>query len=333
MLRFFTPVALACFAAAAQPSGFVPVDPAAQVQSMRRGVNIIGYDPLWRDFSKARFQERHFQRIHDAGFQTLRINLQAFSHMDADNRLSPTWFETLDWVVEKATANHLAAILDEHDYNLCGQNAAASKPKLMAFWEQVAEHYKDAPNTVLFEILNEPNTQLTAEVWNAWLKEALAIIRKTNPERNVIIGPASWNNIHYLDRLALPEDDRHIIVTIHYYLPMNFTHQGAKWNKSTADLHGIAWGTGEEKQKVVDDFAGVQEWSKAQKRPILLGEFGAYDRGGADMDSRVKYASHVARTAEANGWAWTYWQFDSDFIAYDMAKDDWVEPILKALIP
>src|SRR6516164_7372468 len=99
MLRFFTPVALACFAAAAQPSGFVPVDPAAQVQSISRGVNIIGYDPLWRDFSKARFQERHFQRIHDAGFQTLRINLQAFSHMDADNRLSPTWFETLDWVV------------------------------------------------------------------------------------------------------------------------------------------------------------------------------------------------------------------------------------------
>jgi len=26
---------------------------------------------------------------------------------------------------------------------------------------------------------------------------------------------------------------------------------------------------------VVDDFAGVQQWSKAHNRPILLGEFGA----------------------------------------------------------
>ena len=38
-------------------------------------------------------------------------------------------------------------------------------------------------------------------------------------------------------------------------------------------------------------------------------------------------------TAESLGWAWTYWQFDSDFIVYDMARDDWVQPIWKALVP
>jgi hypothetical protein len=80
---------------------------------------------------------------------------------------------------------------------------------------------------------------------------------------------------------------------------------------------------------VETDFAGVEEWSKAHGRPILLGEFGAYDRG--DMDSRVRYTAHLARTAESLGWAWTYWQFDSDFIAYNMDKEEWVEPIWKAL--
>jgi len=148
-----------------------------------------------------------------------------------------------------------------------------------------------------------------------------------------VIGPASWNNIKHLDSMELPADDRHIIVTVHYYAPMNFTHQGARWNKQTAELHGIPWGTDDEKRAVERDFGGVQEWSKAQDRPILLGEFGAYDRGGAHMDSRVKYTSHVARTAESLGWAWTYWQFDSDFILYDIGKDDWVQPIKKALIP
>ena len=58
-----------CFAA--------QLDPADQVVAMRRGVNIIGYDPLWQDFAKARYHERHFQLIHEGGFQTVRVNLQA----------------------------------------------------------------------------------------------------------------------------------------------------------------------------------------------------------------------------------------------------------------
>ncbi|MFY9727973.1 MAG: glycoside hydrolase family 5 protein [Bryobacteraceae bacterium] len=307
------------------------IDPFEQIATMRRGVNIIGYDPLWKDFAKARFHERHFQLIRQAGFQTVRVNLQAFSHMDAQNRLNPVWLKTLDWVVKNALANDLTVILDEHDYTFCGKHADVCRTKLLAFWQQVAEIYKDAPPSVIFEILNEPNGELTTERWNALMQETLAVIRKTNPVRNVVIGPAFWNGIRALDQLELPENDRHIIVTVHYYLPMTFTHQGASWNKQTADLSGVTWGTDAEKQRVVDDFAGVQRWSKEHHRPILLGEFGAYDKG--PMESRVLYISCVARTVESLGWAWTYWQFDSDFIVWDMAKDGWVEPIRKALIP
>ena len=320
-------------AAVAQSPGFVAIDPWDQIKTMVRGVNIVGYDPLWRDFEKARFQERHFKRIHDGGFQAVRVNLQAFAHMDAQRRLGPVWFKTLDWVVDNALANGLVVILDEHDYNICGKDAARCEPRLMAFWEQMAEHFKDAPNRVLFEILNEPNTQVTADVWNAWIKEALAIIRKNTPARNVVIGPASWNGIHDLDKLELPESDRHIVATVHYYLPMSFTHQGASWNKQTAKLSGITWGTEADKQKIDEDFAEIQRWSEEKKRPILLGEFGVYDRGGAEMDSRVCYLSKIARTAESLGWAWAYWQFDSDFVLFDIAKDDWVQPVRKALIP
>jgi len=306
-------------------------DPFDQVATMRRGVNIIGYDPLWKNFAKARFHERHFQLIQQAGFQTVRVNLQAFSHMDAKNRLKPAWRKTLDWVIKNALANHLTVILDEHDFGACAKDADTCRTKLLAFWQQVAETYKDAPPSVVFEVLNEPNSALTDERWNALLKETLALIRKTNPVRNVVIGPGHWNNIQHLDQLDLPEDDRHIIVTVHYYVPMTFTHQGAAWSKETAHLSGITWGSDAEKQQVVDDFAGVQQWSKAHNRPILLGEFGAYDKG--PLESRILYTSWVARTAESLGWAWTYWQFDSDFIVWDMAKDAWFEPIRKALIP
>jgi endoglucanase len=312
-----------CFAA--------QLDPADQVVAMRRGVNIIGYDPLWQDFAKARFHERHFQLIHEGGFQTVRVNLQAFEHMDAQNRLDPAWLKTLDWVVRNALSNDLTVILDEHDFGYCSDHADLCRTKLLAFWQQVAEIYKDAPPSVIFEILNEPNGQMNVERWNALLKEALAVIRTTNPTRNVVIGPAFWNSIGYLDKLDLPEDDRHIIVTVHYYSPMQFTHQGASWSKETANLSGVTWGSDAEKQRLVKDLGGAEQWSKAHNRPILLGEFGAYDKG--PIEPRVLYTSWVARTAESLGWAWTYWQFDSDFIVWDMAKDGWMEPIHKALIP
>ncbi len=313
------------------PSGFTAVSPSKQVKEMQRGINIIGYDPLWQNFAKARFQQRHFDRIKAGGFQTLRVNLQAFSHMNSYNRLDPEWLATLDWVIGHALADNLNVIVDEHDFNVCGDDVAACRPRLLAFWEQVAERYKDTPSQVMFEILNEPNGQLTPEVWNGLLKDGLAVIRKTNPTRNVIIGPANWNGIDHLKDLQLPAADRHIIVTVHYYLPMRFTHQGASWAKEYTSLSGVTWGSEEDKHRVDQDFGQAQAWSVREKRPILLGEFGAYDKG--DMASRVRYTSYVARKAESLGWAWTYWQFDSDFLAYDMTKDDWVQPIHEALIP
>ena len=306
-------------------------DAFAQARRLGKGVNIIGYDPIWESFEKGRFQDKHFALLKEGGFHSVRINLHAFKHMDAAGKLDAKWFKTLDWAVEKALVNDLAVIVDLHNFVEMAQDPVSLKPKFLAFWKQVAPHFKNAPGAVMFEILNEPNGGLTPELWAQYWKEALAIIRESNPTRTVIIGPGFWNSIAHLDELKLPEQDRNLIVTVHYYLPMEFTHQGAPWAKEFTALSGVKWGTQAEKAKVAADFAPAAEWSKQHQRPILLGEFGAYDKG--DMASRAAYTTHVARTAEALGWAWAYWQFDSDFILYNIDKDQWTEPIRKALAP
>jgi endoglucanase len=318
-----------CFQATAQPQ---PIDAFEQNQRLGRGVNIIGYDPIWRSRDQARFQEKHFRLLKEAGFQSVRINLQPFRQMDRTNgwALSSRWFETLDWAVAKATAQGLQVILDFHEYNRMGQDPEGNKAQFLAFWRQLSAHCQTAPNSVVFEILNEPNKKLTPELWNQYLHEALAIIREKNLTRTVIIGPAFWNSVDHLKELDLPADDRHLIVTVHYYKPMEFTHQGAAWTDHK-DKSGITWGNDVERKSVQEDFANVTAWAKDNKRPIFLGEFGAYDK--ALMESRVKYTDFVARTAEGLGWSWAYWQFDNDFILWDMKADNWVEPILRALIP
>jgi len=308
-------------------------DPFGQVKRMGRGVNILGYDPLWDHFKDGRFKEKHFRLIHEAGFQSVRINLHALQRMDTGNgfKLDEAWLKTVDWAVANALANGLMVILDLHNYNDVAEDPALFKPRVLAYWKQITERFKGAPDSVIFEILNEPNGRLTADLWNEWPAEALSVIRATNPTRTVVIGPPEWNGMDHLDELVLPEADRNIVVTGHYYEPMRFTHQGAPWTPENVNLSGVTWGTAAEKRRIEEDFARIQKWSSWHRRPIFLGEFGAYEKG--PMDSRARYTAAVARTAESLGWAWAYWQFDSDFIVYDIDKDRWVEPILKALVP
>jgi endoglucanase len=303
----------------------------SQAARVGRCVNVLGYDPIWDNREKARFQEKYFRLIHEAGFQSIRVNLHALNRMDSENRLSDSWWQVTDWIVKNALANQLAVILDLHNFTDVAGDPNAFRPKIMAFWKQVSEHYKDAPDAVMFELLNEPNGKLNAPLWNEFLADMLKIIRQTNPDRTIVVGPASWNGITALPTLKLPEADRNLIVTVHYYQPMNFTHQGAPWSKSTANLSGVTWGTNEEMRRADEDLWKANRWARENRRPLFLGEFGAYDK--AEMQYRTLYIGYIARTAETLGWAWGYWQFDSDFIVYDIPKDQWVQPILTALIP
>jgi len=304
-----------------------------QCKNLGRGVNIIGYDKaFWDDYTKGRFKEGYFKMIKEAGFSNIRVNLYAFSHMDKISYLiDRKWLNTLDWVIKKGLDAKLMVILDMHEFTQMADDPIGKKEMFLSVWRQLAPRYKNQPSQVIFELLNEPNQKLTVDMWNDYLAQATAIIRKTNPNRTLIIGPGNWNGIESLATLKLPENDRNIIATVHFYHPMTFTHQGAPWSKDTKDLSGIKWmGTKEDKQLIESKLQVAADWSKANNRPIFLGEFGSYDKG--DMDSRARYTAFVARTAEKLGFSWAYWQFDSDFIVYKIDQEKWVEPILKALM-
>lgn len=296
-------------------------------------MNIIGYDPIWRSKDQARFQEKHFRLLKETGFNSVRINLHPFRSMDAANKwaLRDSWLEVLDWAMKHAQEQGLMAILDLHEFNAICRNPEANKDKFLAFWQQISSRCQTAPSSVMFEILNEPSQKLTPEMWNGYLREALAIIREKNLSRTVIVGPAFWDSVDHLNELELPKSDRNLIVTVHYYKPMEFTHQGAPWTNQRDKL-GVDWlGTPEQLSAIEREFDKVSAWAKEHNRPIYLGEFGAYDK--APMEFRARYTFSVARAAEERSWSWVYWQFDSDFILYDAKRDTWIEPILRALIP
>jgi endoglucanase len=201
----------------------------------------------------------------------------------------------------------------------------------VGLWAQLASRYANYPPALWLELLNEPRGALTAPIWNALLRRALAVIRAADPNRIVVLGPVAQNDVAALDDLDLPPDP-HLVAAVHYYAPMRFTHQGAHWVDGAADWLGTTWdGTDAECSAVTTDLEGAAAWARERDLPLLVGEFGTYDR--ADAASRVRWTTYVRSELDRLGVGWCYWDFGTDFGAYDLDRAAWREPLLRALVP
>src|ERR1700677_1776197 len=128
----------------------------------------------------------------------------------------------------------------------------------------------------------------------------MAVVRANNPFRVVDVGPVRWNSIGALPKLVLPESDRNLLVTVHFYDPMTFTHQGASWVQGSDKWLGTTWqGTAAGKQAVTQAFDKAAAWGGEHHRPMYLGEFGAFSK--SPIEGRARWTAFVARTAEAHG--------------------------------
>lgn len=313
----------------------VPSLAAAQVASqgvpkLGRGINILGYDGIWEGGQNVPFRLDNLTAIKKAGFAHVRINFFGFKFMGPGNVLDEIVLRRLDAVIEEVLARNLIPILDEHDTHVCQSDVAGCAEKLKAFWRQIAERYTGKYPKLVFEVLNEPGGHMTSAEWNSLLNECLGIIRRTNPARPVIAAVLNVDE-NPVDELVLPADDRNLIVTFHYYAPLPFTHQGAPWSATFSRIGPLDWGSQDDEAKAAADFRKMSLWAEKEKRPVYLGEFGVYER--APTDSRARYLSYVARSADRLGWSWAYWQFDHDFAAFDSARQVWKQDILRALIP
>jgi endoglucanase len=269
-------------------------------------------------------QAEYFRVIKAAGFATVRLPVRWSAHAQrsAPYTIDLEFAERVDWAVDQALANELNVVLNVHHYDEMNTHPVEHLSRLVALWGQIAARYKDRPAEVYFELLNEPHGNLTESIWNAIIPQLLAAVRNTNPSRPIIVGPGRWNATEALDTLELPADDRNLIVTVHFYEPFQFTHQGAPWVKESNKWKDQTWsGTEAEQAAVRKSLAQAAEWAKARGRPLFLGEFGTYQE--ADMESRVRWTRFVAREAEQLNFSWAYWDFGSAFGAYDLKTGAW----------
>ncbi len=185
--------------------------------------------------------ERYVTAVADAGFQTVRLPVKWSAHAAeaAPYAIDPAFLERVDEVVSWILDRDLQVILNVHHYDEMATEPADQVERWLSIWRQLAEHYRDAPDALAFELMNEPNGELGDELWNSMVQRGLATVREMNPTRLVVVGPTQWNAIGALAGLELPEDD-HLVLTLHFYDPFDFTHQGAEWVRPAPPV-GRTW--------------------------------------------------------------------------------------------
>jgi len=313
-------------------------------------------------------QASDFQAVKDAGFDHVRIPMRVSAHAGRQPpfAIEPRFRARMDWAVDQALSRDLAVIIDLHHYQEIMRAPDNHAERLVGIWRQLAAHYRGMPAGVVFEILNEPTDNLTAQAWNPILQRVYRAIREIDATRLIIIEGAHWASAQDLrDTLWIPEGDKNVVASFHMYAPMYFTHQGFEWMPSHYATRGVTFpgpparpltpvgaaGSFAESRAFFERYNSepaatnpggpaaiieVLELARAFKDrtglPVYLGEFGAGIN--ADTASRAAWTRVVRTEAEKRGFGWGYWDFCHNFAAYNktLFGGEWIPEIKAALV-
>lgn len=302
-------------------------------QSLGHGINLGNAldAPAEGDWGVT-LKEEYFQWIADSGFATVRIPVRWSAHAmpESPYTIDAEFLKRVQWAVDLALEKDLNVIVNMHHYDSMMTDPAGQEERFLSMWKQIANAFKDYPPELVFEILNEPKNKLDAPKWNALLVKAIDVIREIHPERTLMVGTAPWGGIDGLNALELP-DDSNLIVTVHYYEPHQFTHQGASFEAGADAWLGKTWrATPSQRASIDNALKQVADWSKEQNRPIYLGEFGTYFK--VDSISRAFYTEYMVRKMDSLGISWALWNFSSDFGIYVDSTAEVHQYLVQALL-
>ncbi len=309
--------------------------------------------------------ERFFADVAAAGFDHVRIPIRFNAHAlaSAPFTVDEDFFRRVDWAVDQTTRRKMTAIIDFHHYEELMDDPDAHAARFAAIWRQIAARYHDRPASVLYELLNEPTSKLTAPRWNTLLVEGLAAIRGADPARRVIVDSVFWAAAKELANLELPAGDAALITSFHMYQPILFTHQGMDFMPGEYATIGIQFpgppatpitpaGGALKVDWVADwlrryntapaaenpsspsavraEFAMAHAYAERTKRPLYMGEFGAGDP--IDPASRARWTRLVREEAEKQGIGWAYWDDAGRFKIFDRKTGVWNPELIAALM-
>jgi endoglucanase len=345
----------------------------AQAQALGRGVNFGNFleaDPEEGSWTDGRLiQESDFDRAVAAKIDSVRLPVRFSAHAGKGPpyTIDPAFMDRVEQVANWGLSRGLRVVIDLHHYLELFEFAEDNQDRFVALWEQIATRFKDYPDKLYFELLNEPNSSdpasgLNPVRWNQLSAKTLQAIRAIDSHHTVIVDTAGWANIDYLKDLTIPDWEKNAIVSFHYYSPIFFCFQGSvDWNGPDFATTGIVWpgppstpvtpaaSVSDDvvqwiksyntlppdknpagKWLIHDQIVNAAQWGAKMGRPLWMGEFTAHQPG--DIDSRERWVKAVRCELESQKIKWSYWTLNTGGSAlYDFGNAQWVGQLRHAL--
>ncbi|MGD1007079.1 MAG: cellulase family glycosylhydrolase [Ignavibacteriaceae bacterium] len=283
--------------------------PQDAVKGMVRGINIGNTmePPVEGAWDNPPLQERAFDDYKNAGFTSIRIPITWDGHtsITPPYTIDSTWLNRVEQVVNWGLRRGLFIIIDAHHETwIKTWYSDSTVARFDSIWSQIATRFKDKSDSLIFEILNEPNL-MTEQHVNELNANVLKIIRQTNPTRIVSFSGYMWSNSDQLVTAAIPDSaDKYLIGYYHSYDPYPFGLVGTGTYGTAADINAT-------KAK----FDQVTAWSKKNNIPVILDEFGYMNK--CDYNSRMCAYATVVDQALSHGVSMFAWDDGGDFPTYN----------------
>jgi lysophospholipase L1-like esterase len=249
-------------AASSQTTAADPV--AAVFERMKHGICVGHFERDQDQTAVAEVNADYLDSIRSAGFNSIRFFFNS-------NR-KPEFF----------AANITYALKQGLVVNVCMFAFTKDKQQYVNRWREIATFYKDYPESLVFEMFNEPSLAPKlndpTEVMD-WINAAVAVIREVSPKRILLIGGPSYMQAPFLSKYVTPEyltytlagggfaEDRCVMGAFHMYEPHAYTMPKGKL-VTVDDFPN--W-----KKLVTGNFDLAAAWGKKWNKRVVLTEWGA----------------------------------------------------------
>lgn len=295
--------------------------------------NAEKYETAWHN---PQITPELFEAIFKKGFKTVRIPVSWGEHLQEDGTIEEQWLERVAQVVHQALDAGLYVIINSHHEEWIvptEREETEVTAQLCGIWRQIAERFADCDERLLFETMNEPRLRGNQMEWTSGSTEMRAVVNRLNAAAVKAIRECGENNQRRwlllpaygtsqretaLGAMEIP-DDRRIIVSVHAYLPYDFTLNDYGTTQWSADKR--------------DDTKGIDKMAERLKRlfikkkvPVVITEFSCHNKG--NKKEILEWAKYYTQAVNSLGIPCVWWDNGKNSVIIDRNSYSWTQPQL-----
>ncbi|MGN1305396.1 MAG: cellulase family glycosylhydrolase [Oscillospiraceae bacterium] len=281
------------------------------------GSDIWSHETHW---GNPRVTEDLIKTVKNKGFNTIRVPVTWYEHITYNNgayTIDPAWFARVKEVVDYAYNNGMYVILNIHHEKWVNRSDLANSydamsAELKQVWKQIAEYFAEYGQRLIFEGMNEPRAEGTAEEWNG-CADCYNVINKLNADfintvrsveseyrtTRLLMVPgyaasSASSVFSSLDKSLF--DDPYVAASVHAYSPYDFTMNNSGDHSTFSSTY---------KTSLDSIFADIRSFFTQDDIPVVIGEFSASNYG--NLSARVEWAEYYMTLAKEMGIPCVLW--------------------------